>query len=260
MSRSVNGLSVDVDTPEIHHYLKLLILLYADDTVLFGAKDLQHSLSVFEDFCKEWHLTVNVLKTKVLIFSNSKHKPYNFQFGGQNIDTVEEYKYLGIYLSKSGSFKVAKQHMTEQANKALFALLKKSKALGLPFDIQIDLFDKTVKPILLYGAELWGYGNCDSLERIHLKFLKYLFNLKRSTPSYMIYCELGIMPISVEIQNRVLSYWTKLVEDKDYLKLSSHMYLAIHTLHKTDHLKSDWLRNIETLLCSLGFSGIWQSQ
>ena len=122
MSRSVNGLSVDVDTPEIHHYLKLLILLYTDDTVLFGAsaKDLQHSLSVFEDFCKEWHLTVNVLKTKVLIFSNSKHKTYNFQFGGQNIDTVEEYKYLGIYLSKSGSFKVAKQHMAEQANKALF--------------------------------------------------------------------------------------------------------------------------------------------
>ena len=247
MSISINGLSVDVDTPEIHHYLKLLIFLYADDTVLFGAsvKDLQHSLSIFEDFCKEWHLIVNVLKTKVLIFSNSKHKTYNFQFGGQNIDTVEEYKYLGIYLSKSGSFKVAKQHMAEQANKALFALLKKSKALGLPFDIQIDLFDKTVKPILLYGAELWGYGNCDSLERIHLKFLKHLFNLKRSTPSYMIYGELGIMPISVEIQNRVLSYWTKLVEDKDYLKLSSQMYLAIHTLHKTDHLKSDWLRNIE---------------
>ena len=65
--------------------------------------------------------------------------------------------------------------MAEQANKALFALLKKSKALGLPFDIQIDLFDKTVKPIFLYGAELWGYRNCDSFERIHLKFLKYLF-------------------------------------------------------------------------------------
>ena len=150
--------------------------------------------------------------------------------------------------------------MAEEANKALFALLKKSKALGPPFDIQLDLFDKTVKPILLYGAELWGYGNCDSLKRIHLKFLKYLFNLKGFTPSYMIYGELGIMPILVEIQNRFLSYWTKLVEDKDYLMLSSQMYLTIHTLHKTDHLKSDWLRNIETLLSSLGFSDIWQSQ
>ena len=96
--------------------------------------------------------------------------------------------------------------MAEQANKAVFVLPKKSKALGLPFDIQIELFDKTVKPILLYGAELWGNGNCDSLERILLKFLKYLFILKMSTPPYILYGELGIMPISVEIQNRVLSY------------------------------------------------------
>ena len=35
MSRSVNGLSVDLDTPEIHHYLKLLISLYADDSIIW---------------------------------------------------------------------------------------------------------------------------------------------------------------------------------------------------------------------------------
>ena len=43
-----------------------------------------------------------------------------------------------------------KRHIVEQANKALYALLKKSKTLGLPSDLQLDLFDKTVKPILLY--------------------------------------------------------------------------------------------------------------
>jgi hypothetical protein len=26
-----------------------------------------------------------------------------------------------------------------------------------------------VKPVLLYGCELWGYGNCDIIERVHLK-------------------------------------------------------------------------------------------
>ena len=64
------------------------------------------------------------------IFKQQKNILF-LQFGGQNIDTVHEYKYLGIYLSKSGSFKVAKQHIAEQANKALFTLLKKSK--GAPF-------------------------------------------------------------------------------------------------------------------------------
>ena len=37
------------------------------------------------------------------------------------------------------------------------------------------------------------------LERIQLKVLKYLFNLKKSTPTYMIYGELGIVPITVAI-------------------------------------------------------------
>ena len=29
----------------------------------------------------------------------------------------------------------------------------------MKLEVPLDLFDKTVKPILLYGAELWGYGN-----------------------------------------------------------------------------------------------------
>ena len=96
-------------------------------TVLFGTsdKDLQHVLSVFEDYCKKWHLTVNVQKTRELTFGSSKRKTYNFQFGGQKLEPVDEYKYFGIYLSKNGSFIAAKQSIAEKANNALFALVKK---------------------------------------------------------------------------------------------------------------------------------------
>ena len=52
--------------------------------------------------------------------------------------------------------------------------------------------------ILSYGIEIWGFGNLDILERVQLKFYKYIFNLKTSTPSAMIYGEFGILPLSVE--------------------------------------------------------------
>ena len=68
----------------------------------------------------------------------------------------------------------------------MFSLLQKIKCLSLPFDIQIDLFNKTVKPVLLYGCEIGGYGNFDILEQVQLRFYKYIFNLKKSTPSAMI--------------------------------------------------------------------------
>ena len=143
--------------------------------------------------------------------------------------------------------------------------MKKIRALSLPLDIQLELFDKTIKPILLYGTEVWGFGNCDVIERVHLKFLKYIFKLKKSTPSHMIYGELGIFPITVEIRHRAVSYWCKLVTDSTNetigtQKLSTYVYSLIYNMHQNDKLKSQWLNNINNLLCNLGFSGMWESQ
>ena len=55
---------------DINVYLKLFVLLYADDTVLLAetADDLQHQLYCFELYCETWKLKVNATKTKNLIF------------------------------------------------------------------------------------------------------------------------------------------------------------------------------------------------
>ena len=74
--------------------------------------------------------------------------------------------------------------------------------------MQIELFDKTIKPILLYGCELYGRESVQTLERIQLKFLKYILNLKTSTPSFMVYGETGATPLSIDINCRLISFWT----------------------------------------------------
>ena len=119
---------------------------------------------------------------------------------------------------------------------ALFSLLKKIRSLSLPYDIQIDLFDKLVKPILLYGCEIWGSGNIDILERIQLKFYKFIFNHKTTTPSYMIYGELGITPLYIDVQTHMVSFRPNLIENHENFKLSSCIYSAVHALHKEKRL------------------------
>ena len=169
-------------------------------------------MNVFDSYCKKWHLTVNVQKTKIVIFSKGRaNRDYRFMFRAEHIEIVKEYKYLGVFLGQSGSYVSAKKHIAEQANKASFALMKKIRNQDLPIDVQIDLFNKTVKPILLYGCELWGISNIDNLERIQLKFYKQTLNLKKSTPSNMIYGELGVTPIYIDVQTRIISFWTKLI-------------------------------------------------
>ena len=57
----------------------------------------------------------------------------------------------------------------------MFSLLRKLKTHSLPFDLQIDLFKKTIEPIQLYGCEVWGNEKVDVLERVPLRYFKYIF-------------------------------------------------------------------------------------
>ena len=72
----------------------------------------------------------------------------------------------------------------------MFSLLRKIKCLNLPFDVQIDFFTKIVKPVLLYGSEIWGFGNLDILERVQLSFYKYILKQKRYV-RFSWYCIFG---------------------------------------------------------------------
>ena len=149
MSKGLNGAISKLNSEDIYIYLKIMILLYADDTVLFSdsESDMKHSLEMFDLYCKTWHLTVNVEKNKIVVFSSGRNKQYKFMFDGQEVEVSNDYKYLGIYFTRGGSFNTAKKYIAEQANKALFSLLKKINSLCLPLDLQLELFDRTIKPI-----------------------------------------------------------------------------------------------------------------
>ena len=46
--------------------------------------------------------------------------------------------------------------ITTRVQRAMFSILKRSRVLNLPIDIQLTLFDGMVTPILLYGCEALG--------------------------------------------------------------------------------------------------------
>ena len=104
---------------------------------------------------------MNKTKTMIVIFSVGRRKQLRFTYEYCELKIVKELRYLEVLFSQSVAFYSAKNHIAEQGNKAMFALLKPIRLLKLPYDIQIEMFDKTVKPILLYGSEIWGYGNSD---------------------------------------------------------------------------------------------------
>ena len=86
----------------------------------------------------------------------------------------------------------------------MFSLLSKCQSFSVPLDLQCEIFDKLVVPILLYGSEVWGFGSNAVAERVRLKFCKYILKLKKSIANCMMYGELGRFPIDIAIKTRMI--------------------------------------------------------
>ena len=204
------------------------------------------------------YLTINVDKSKVMVFSKGRQTEYSFQ-NNNDIEVVKEFKYLGVLFSRSGSFYTTKKHIAHQAQKAMYNLIKRARTLDLLIDLQIELFEKMVKPILLYGCEIWGFGNLDVIERVFLKYLKMILGMKQSTPNFMVYGETGTYPVSIDICCRMIIFWTKVVSS-NALRLSMVMYNIVYSNYKYLNGRQacfKWMENIRNSLNMCGCSGIW---
>ena len=93
----------------------------------------------------------------------------------------------------------------------MYGVIRKIRQFKLPVKCQLDLFDKVILPVLIHGCEIWEYENLQIIETLHLKFLKHIFRLKSSTPSYRVYGETGRFPIYITVYTGMICYRTKLM-------------------------------------------------
>ena len=252
----------DLNMTDIENFVHLFLLLYADDTVILSesTEGMQKTLDAMKRFCENFGLNINAEKTKVMVFSRGKiRKLPVFMFEGKKLEIVWEYKYLGVVFSYNNKFTKAQMSQLAMANRAVFALLKKCRRLNLPLDIQLELFEKCVNPVLLYGCEIWSSGTSLACEKLQLKYLKMLSRVKRNTPNCMVFGELGIFPVSLEVMCRKLCFWYKLSASmfSGSSKLSvSLLHLCWKLYNHTPH-KLNWLKDVHSMLNNLGLSYIW---
>ena len=164
-----------------------------------------------------WRLKANTDKTKVIGFARGRQSTHlKFILNGSELEIVNEFNYLGILFNRTGHFNKTIKKQAEKAPKAMFEVLKRGRKHNLSIECHLELSNKMVKPILLYGSEIWGFSkNIQGLEKVQLRFCKLLLKLKTSTPSYMIYGELGLFPIEIDVKLRMLSYWARLLTGKE---------------------------------------------
>ena len=110
----------------------ILTLKYADDTILLenlsqsSPSLLQSELDHIADWCDANDLLINTTKTKEIIFSNLRDDPDppNLAINDQQLERVQQYKYLGTTITNKLSFSKNTTLIVEKARKRLYIMTK----------------------------------------------------------------------------------------------------------------------------------------
>lgn len=200
--------------------------MYSDDMVLFAESEegLQSMLNSLLQFSKNNGLTVNIAKTKIVVFRNAGtvRKGCRWLYNDQCIEIVDQFNYLDLLLNYNGKFNITQNKLAEQGRKAVYSLKHKTKKLCLNVPTMLSVFNTYVNSVFYYGCEIWGANKAMAVEKVQLDFCKRLLNVKNSTTNAMVYCELDVYPLIVMRKYRIIKYWYKLLN-------TNNCILEMHT-------------------------------
>ena len=112
-----NLLETETEAPIINDN-KVSCLFWADDLLLISKskQGLQKQIEIVDQYCSGWKLTLNVEKTKTVMFSKAGAtlKKEQIQYRGKNIKTVKHFKYLGILLDSNINFKLPSMNLQKK--------------------------------------------------------------------------------------------------------------------------------------------------
>ena len=150
-------------------------LLYADDTVIFNTKEIDQAttevksdLSKFKLLCDRNQLTMNVKKTKYVVFGlRSQTKKFTHQelfIQNQKIQRVATYKYLGITLDMNLTFTNHLQIIQNIVSHKCMLLSKLRKYIDT--HTAIILYKSMILPIMEYGDVIYGGAKGKHINRL----------------------------------------------------------------------------------------------
>lgn len=157
---------------DINENVTSCMRMFADDCVLYKKitcesdnQIVQNDLDAIYTWCEKWGMKLNLDKTVSMTFSRKQVKT-NFRYVVNNIilQTVSEYKYLGVYFTTSLSWH---RHVD-------FTIAKASRSLGFikrntrqfPHDIRELLYKTNVRSILEYACTVWDPPTNTDKEKI----------------------------------------------------------------------------------------------
>ncbi len=173
---------------EIGEVINLPYTLYCDDLAIYtecssfeeGTRELNECLNKFNEWCIANNLKINVSKTKYMIFHKSKDyraakEPTGDIFlNGEKIELVSNFKYLGINIDSTLSYKFHCEQVEKKLNAALGKMYSIKRCIS-------PIFLKTIISayfvcILEFGIIFWSPNNPQYVNKFQKKINRFLLS------------------------------------------------------------------------------------
>lgn len=194
------------------------LLLYADDIVLIAEspEGMQKQLDAVHKFAEDSGLSVNLGKTKVMVFNTTpqwvRRSAPKFAYGQDIVEYTDTYTYLGVvFAGPKFTLKKAADARLSRAYAALGGLERMCSQIQFQEPrTKLWLFDTLVTSAMLYGVQIWGpsvdQDSWRSMERPLISMISRMIRAKASVPHAIIRAELAAPPIEIEALTRSVSF------------------------------------------------------
>ena len=220
---------------------------------------LQSLINSLEIFCSQWHMVVNLTKTKVMVF----HKKYikvcdmpKFTLNGCQIEETKFYNHLGVtFTDANDRFEKHKKNMIKHYVPYFLRLDYEAAGPYTTYNIKMKIFDTQIQLIVNYGYEVWYNGKHKTrVEALHTKYMKHA-RVKNQTSNLAVYGETGRYPMLTRQEQLVLGYWLKIISVPVTNPVRSVYTELLRLSHAGHHT---WRTNVAILMRSIGFyNPVW---
>merc|ERR1712035_43413 len=138
---------------------------YSDDSAIVGCisdgqeAEYRELIGQFVKWCSNNHLILNINKTKEMIvdFRRNKITQSSVVILGEEVQGVEEYKYLGVQLDNRLEWKVNTEYIYKKGQSRLY-FLRKLRSFNVCSKMLHLFYKSVVESAISFAAICWGSG------------------------------------------------------------------------------------------------------
>ena len=236
-------------------------VMYADDVAVIAdsAADVQDVASRWWLGMKANGMRVNTKKGKTeLVVIARKPEQYDIYMEENKINQTENYSHLGVNIGSGNLQEIEINNRISKYNSNVGMMYPLLKDKHVPRDCKIIIYRTILKPLLLYGSEVWSLTSKTEsrLQAAEMRVLRLIKGVTRRDRirNTQIRKDLNIVPLLEDIERSKLRWYGHVMRMNDESKPKKYLEWRPPGKRPVGRPRKRWIEGVESALEKRGIS------